>query len=62
MIGVSIYSAWCHVICALYIPEAWFGNTQTMEPIILKNVPTERFGKVSLECRHRALWQWQGKS
>ncbi len=38
---------WCHVVCALYIPEAWFGNVQTMEPIILKGLPPERFNKVS---------------
>jgi len=39
-------SGWCHVLCALYIPEAWFGNVQTMEPIVLKGVPAERFNKV----------------
>lgn len=38
--------AWCHVVCALFIPEAWFANVQTMEPIVLKNVPPERFNKV----------------
>ena len=38
--------AWCHVVCALFIPEAWFANVQTMEPIVLKNVPQERFNKV----------------
>ena len=37
---------WCHVVCALFIPEAWFANVQTMEPIMLKNVPPDRFGKV----------------
>ena len=39
-------TGWCHVVCALFIPEAWFGNVQTMEPIILKGVPPERFSKV----------------
>ncbi|XP_025095244.1 protein AF-10-like isoform X3 [Pomacea canaliculata] len=38
---------WCHVVCALYIPEAWFANVQTMEPIVLKNVPQDRFNKFS---------------
>jgi hypothetical protein len=34
------------VVCALFIPEAWFANVQTMEPIVLKNLPPERFNKV----------------
>ena len=42
---------WCHVICALYIPEAWFESVDTMEPIVLKSVPEERFTKVLL-CLH----------
>ncbi|XP_052683072.1 protein AF-10-like [Crassostrea angulata] len=42
--------AWCHVVCALFIPEAWFANVQTMEPIVLKNVPPERFNKVCYIC------------
>ncbi|XP_069110698.1 protein AF-10-like isoform X2 [Argopecten irradians] len=44
--GVS----WCHVVCALFIPEAWFANVQTMEPIVLKNVPPERFHKTCYIC------------
>ena len=40
------HAGWCHVVCALFIPEAWFGNVQTMEPIILKGVPPERISKV----------------
>lgn len=42
----SHISGWCHVVCALFIPEAWFANVQTMEPIVLKNLPQERFNKV----------------
>lgn len=41
---------WCHVLCALYIPEAWFANVDTMEPIVLKSVPPERFNKVCYIC------------
>ncbi|XP_064613828.1 protein AF-10-like [Liolophura sinensis] len=41
---------WCHVVCALFIPEAWFANVQTMEPIVLKNVPPERFNKICYIC------------
>ncbi|XP_060073547.1 protein AF-10-like [Ylistrum balloti] len=44
--GVS----WCHVVCALFVPEAWFANVQTMEPIVLKNVPPERFHKTCYIC------------
>ena len=40
-------SGWCHVVCALYIPEACFANVQTMEPIVLNAVPHERFNKVA---------------
>ena len=39
-------SGWCHVICALFIPEAWFGDTATMEPIILSRIPADRYNKV----------------
>ena len=37
---------WAHIVCALYIPEVEFDNVSTMEPIILKSVPLERFQKV----------------
>ena len=35
------------MICALFIPEAWFGDTATMEPIILSRIPADRYNKVS---------------
>ena len=41
---------WCHVLCALYIPEATFGDVQAMEPIILKNVQRDRFGRLCSIC------------
>ena len=44
-----VFVGWCHVVCALFIPEAWFANVQTMEPIMLKNVPPDRFNKVCIE-------------
>ncbi|XP_067649202.1 protein AF-10-like isoform X5 [Haliotis asinina] len=44
---------WCHVVCALFIPEAWFANVQTMEPIVLKNVPPERFNKTCYICEEQ---------
>ena len=48
---------WCHVICALFIPEAWFGDTATMEPIILSRIPADRYNKVSGPFFHR-LWMF----
>ena len=44
----TIASGWCHVVCALYIPEAWFADVHTMEPIVLKSVPQDRFSKVRI--------------
>lgn len=41
---------WAHVVCALYIPEVNFACTTTMEPILLKNVPRDRFTKVCSIC------------
>ena len=44
------------MVCALFIPEAWFANVQTMEPIVLKNLPPERFNKVdNLLCHCEIL-------
>lgn len=43
------------MVCALFIPEAWFANVQTMEPIVLKNVPPERFNKVSKKKEKQIL-------
>ncbi|CAF0782290.1 unnamed protein product [Adineta ricciae] len=42
---------WAHVICALYIPEASFGNDSTMEPIMLSKVPSTRFGQICTICK-----------
>ncbi|CAH2089660.1 unnamed protein product [Euphydryas editha] len=37
---------WAHVVCALYIPEVRFGNVTSMEPIVLRLIPPERYNKV----------------
>ncbi|XP_014256983.1 protein AF-10 isoform X2 [Cimex lectularius] len=42
--------AWAHVVCALYIPEVRFGNVTTMEPIILAQIPQERYNKTCYIC------------
>ncbi|KAK9501142.1 hypothetical protein O3M35_002238 [Rhynocoris fuscipes] len=42
--------AWAHVVCALYIPEVRFGNVTTMEPIILEQIPQERYNKTCYIC------------
>lgn len=39
-------AGWAHVVCALYIPEASFGNNSSMEPIIVSKIPKDRFSKV----------------
>ena len=59
-----VLAGWAHVVCALYIPEVSFGNVSTMEPIILKTVPPDRFSKVHLRhrsfttlCPHELLFQ-----
>ncbi|XP_065898078.1 protein AF-10-like isoform X2 [Dysidea avara] len=43
-------SGWAHVVCALYIPEASFGNNSSMEPIIVSKIPKDRFSKVCCIC------------
>ena len=48
----SLYPlGWCHVVCALYIPQVWFANVQTMEPIVLSGIPHESFNKVRFTKR-----------
>ncbi|UMM24866.1 hypothetical protein L5515_004899 [Caenorhabditis briggsae] len=42
---------WAHVICALYIPEVRFGNVHSMEPVILSDVPLDKFQKVCYICK-----------
>uniref|UniRef100_A0A0N4ZFF0 PHD-type domain-containing protein n=1 Tax=Parastrongyloides trichosuri TaxID=131310 RepID=A0A0N4ZFF0_PARTI len=41
---------WTHVICALYIPEVRFGNVHSMEPVILKDVPFDRYSRPCYLC------------
>ena len=43
---IMVSVGWAHVVCALYIPEASFGNNTTMEPIIVTKIPKDRFSKV----------------
>nr|XP_034839513.1 protein AF-10 [Maniola hyperantus] len=50
---------WAHVVCALYIPEVRFGNVTSMEPIVLRLIPPERYNKICYICQdmgktHRA--------
>lgn len=44
---------WAHVVCALYIPEVRFGNNLTMEPIVLRHIPPERFSKLCYICEYQ---------
>ncbi|CAI2348554.1 unnamed protein product [Caenorhabditis sp. 36 PRJEB53466] len=41
---------WAHVICALYIPEIRFGNVHSMEPVILSDVPCDKFNRTCYIC------------
>ncbi|PAV91804.1 hypothetical protein WR25_18964 [Diploscapter pachys] len=41
---------WAHVICALYIPEVRFGDVHSMDPVILADVPADRFEKICYIC------------
>uniref|UniRef100_A0A8R1IPU0 Uncharacterized protein n=2 Tax=Caenorhabditis japonica TaxID=281687 RepID=A0A8R1IPU0_CAEJA len=41
---------WAHVICALYIPEVRFGNVHSMEPVILSDVPCDKFNRTCYLC------------
>ncbi|XP_028160644.1 protein AF-10 isoform X13 [Ostrinia furnacalis] len=41
---------WAHVVCALYIPEVRFGNVTSMEPIVLRLIPPERYNKTCYIC------------
>ena len=41
---------WAHVVCGLYIPEVEFESVSSMEPIITKKIPDERFRKVCFVC------------
>ncbi|XP_041986386.1 protein AF-10 isoform X2 [Aricia agestis] len=42
---------WAHVVCALYIPEVRFGNVTSMEPIVLRLIPQERYNKTCYICQ-----------
>ncbi|VDN01410.1 unnamed protein product [Thelazia callipaeda] len=44
---------WAHVICALYIPEVRFGDVHSMDPVILSDVPLERFQQQCYLCIER---------
>ncbi|CAH8536735.1 unnamed protein product [Heterobilharzia americana] len=45
---------WCHVSCALWVPEVGFGNVELMEPIIkLDSIPQARRNLLCSICRSR---------
>lgn len=45
-------TGWCHVSCALWIPEVTFGNTLFLEPIQnIHKVPKSRFGLKCFICK-----------
>ncbi|CAH8498042.1 unnamed protein product, partial [Schistosoma turkestanicum] len=45
---------WCHVSCALWVPEVGFGDVELMEPIIkLDSIPQARRNLICSICRSR---------
>ncbi|CAJ0578935.1 unnamed protein product, partial [Mesorhabditis spiculigera] len=51
---------WAHVICALYIPEVRFGDVHSMDPIMLNDVPHERFEKSCYLCEEDGHYNLAG--
>ncbi|CAJ0941947.1 unnamed protein product, partial [Mesorhabditis belari] len=51
---------WAHVICALYIPEVRFGDVHSMDPIMLSDVPHERFEKSCYLCEEEGHYKLAG--
>ena len=45
---------WAHVICALWVPEAFFQFPDAREPIDLTHVPARRFSFLCTLCKRRA--------
>ncbi|THD18864.1 Protein Jade-1 [Fasciola hepatica] len=45
---------WCHLSCALWVPEVGFGNVELMEPVIkLDSIPQARRSLLCCICRCR---------
>lgn len=47
----TIDGRWAHVVCALYIPEVVFKNVTTMEPVLTREVPFEKFVQGCYICQ-----------
>ena len=41
---------WCHVVCALGIPEVFFEDVEARKPINVKAITSERKKLVSVAC------------
>ncbi|GAA52756.1 hypothetical protein CLF_108768 [Clonorchis sinensis] len=41
---------WAHMLCAFFIPEVYFKDPDTMDLIMLENVPADRFGRSCIFC------------
>ncbi|GAA57550.1 protein Jade-1 [Clonorchis sinensis] len=45
---------WCHISCALWVPEVGFGDVELMEPVVrLENIPQARRNLLCSICRSR---------
>ena len=51
--NLFFFPGWAHVVCALYIQEVSFGDMAALEPIIVTNVPKERFKQTCSICTER---------
>ncbi|TNN14865.1 Protein AF-10 isoform 3 [Schistosoma japonicum] len=50
MLRMYYRTGWAHIICAIYIPEVFFTDLNTMELISVENVVAERLGRSCIFC------------
>lgn len=44
---------WCHIVCALWVPEAFFRFPEGREPIDLLHIPKDRFDLICSLCGNK---------
>ncbi|KAJ3123564.1 nuA3 HAT complex component nto1 [Nowakowskiella sp. JEL0407] len=50
----TVNSTWCHLLCALYIPEIRCDNTVIMEPVAgLESIPKSRWNLLCYICKQK---------
>lgn len=49
--GYKLTDSWAHVLCALWVPETYFGNADTMEPVLgVQTIDPDRFLMCCVAC------------